>query len=151
MKLIPLYLALLIAGGVLGYAFLFSEPNLPSGPLVAAIKEAREPEGRRQNFDAIFDRFVSNALSLEDRVPLLEAEGFRCTITQFRSVEGDSHLACQRPLEGQRFCEGFSYYAYQTREGVITNRIGTDFYVAHSDRDWDGGCAANEERYYAPR
>lgn len=140
---------LIAAGAFWGYQAVFSEPTLASGPLVAALKQAREPKQARQNLDAVYDSHIANTLPIDERLPMLEAEGFRCRINTSDLIEGNRFLTCQRPLEGEGFCEGFSYYVYETAAGEIMDRTGTDYYVEPRSRDWNGRCSANEERYYA--
>lgn len=118
-----------------------------SGPLVEALKEARIDGQRRTDLNVIFDSFVPNTLTLEERVPLLKAEGFGCSIGVWRPNQDDRYLTCERPLEGTKFCEGFLYFVYETTDRRINLRNGTDYFVNESDRDEDGRCRFNEERY----
>ena len=138
--------AALIGGGAyVTYRALDVEPEWASGPLVAALMEARTPGERRTDLNHVFDRFVDNALPIEDRVPLLESEGFTCRINPSDSVSDNRILSCVRPLEGTWFCEGFSYFVYVTGAGEIYDRNGTDWSTIESRRE-NGRCPSNDPR-----
>lgn len=141
-------IAVLVSGAAYtGYHAWNAEPAMASGPLVLALKESRASGERRNNLNAIYDEFIDNTLAIDQRVPLLEAEGFVCTISASNLLPENRILSCQRPLEGTRFCEGFLYYVYEAATGEILDRSGTDYYVHENDRDLGGRCLANEQRY----
>lgn len=129
-------LAIALIGGVIyfGHQSFNSQPARASGPLMAALNEARAAGDRRTDLDLVFDAFIDNALPVADRLPLLEAEGFDCRIRRSELLPENSILSCQRPFAG--FCEGYIYSVYEAANGEIFERSGTDYFVHENERSY---------------
>lgn len=140
-----LILVALVAAGLAGGAYfglIAREAPLASGELVEAL--LRETDEHRQT--EVFARFVPVAAPLEQQVPVLLDNGFRCGIEP-AYVEGNSQLSCDRPIEGTGYCRGFRYFSYQTRTGEIIETLGSA-YDRQGDRNWLGRCEGLRQHYY---
>jgi hypothetical protein len=130
-----------LAGAAL-YGLVFHEESLARGDLVEALLE--EPDEDR--LTAVFARFVPVDASLDQQLPLLLAEGFRCGIAP-GGFEGSSYLTCDRPVEGSGYCRGFRYYSYQTGRGEIIETLGSAFDRGR-DRNILGHCEGLRQHFF---
>ncbi|RDE07642.1 hypothetical protein DVH29_15620 [Pelagibacterium lacus] len=139
---------LIAAAGLVGaavlYGSVFHEVPLAKGALFEALVEASE--GGEDNLTEVFAPFVAADDPLEDRVPPLLANGFRCDMRP-ASVEDSTMLVCRRPLEGTRYCQGFFYFAYQTASGEIIETLGSTYDARRRANAW-GQCDNNREAFF---
>jgi hypothetical protein len=132
-----LFVAAIAAAGYLASRLADREPAYASGPLTEALLAAHEPGETTVDLSSIFDEFIDNRLPIEERVPLLEQNGFFCHITDGND-SGYKSLRCQRPVESTDYCQGFAYVVLMSGTGEILSRIGDGF------TEPEGRCAAND-------
>lgn len=125
------------------YGFVLREEPLATGELVEALLQ----ESEENKLTDVFARFVPVEATLDQQIPVLVANGFRCGINP-AYVEGSSYLSCDRPIEGSGFCSGFRYFSYQTRTGEIIETLGSAF-NRERDRNVVGRCEDLRQHFFA--
>lgn len=143
----------ILAAAVLGawfYATEVYEPPLASGPLTEALMGSGTQEERTAYFDEVYARFIPPDSPLEDRIPTLLANGFRCDL-HVPSKTRES-LVCVRPIEGTGYCKGFRYYAFRNVYPDLGNAEYRDTagstYDDDSGEKWLGRCKAKRESFF---
>lgn len=138
---------LAIGGGHILWRDHIREPAIAAGPLSDALVAARDPQERNQIFDEVFARFVPPDAPLEERIPVLLANGFACDLSESDLVAGNHILFCARPVPDTAFCEGFTYYAYEAADGRIVETQGVGYETGNGRKNLFGICGDNRRRY----